>query len=68
MNEGTIQNTKPAKGFGFLKTTSGQELFFHQTSVDHGRFEELVEGQVVNYVVGRDPQGFFAERVRIIGS
>ena len=61
MAEGKIKKITD-KGFGFIET-DGQDLFFHSSSVTGGRFEELREGQLVTYEVGRGPKGPCAERV-----
>ena len=53
------------KGFGFIAGESG-ELFFHQSSLQDVRFEELREGQTVEYEEGRGPKGPRAENVRVV--
>ena len=67
MTEGTIKKITQ-KGFGFIETPEGQDLFFHSSSVDGGRFEELKEGQLVNFDAGRGPKGPCAERVQLVGN
>ena len=54
------------KGFGFISTTEGTDLFFHSSSVEGDRFDELEEGQLVSFEAGRGPQGPRAERVEIV--
>ena len=66
MIEGTIKKITE-KGFGFIETPNGQDLFFHCSSVDGDRFEELREGQQVTYDVGRGTKGPCAERVQLVG-
>ena len=44
------------KGFGFIAGASG-ELFFHQSALQDVRFEELREGQTVEYDEGQGPKG-----------
>jgi CspA family cold shock protein len=53
------------KGFGFIAGASG-ELFFHQSSLQDVRFEELREGQTVEYEEGQGPKGPRAENVRVV--
>ncbi len=53
------------KGFGFIAGESG-ELFFHQSSLQDVRFEELREGQTVEYEEGQGPKGPRAENVRVV--
>ena len=64
MAEGIIKKLTD-KGFGFIKTGGGaKDLFFHSTSVQSVRFEELHEGQKVSYTEGRGPKGPCAENVK----
>ncbi len=53
------------KGFGFIAGESG-EIFFHQSSLQDVRFEELREGQTVEYEEGQGPKGPRAENVRVV--
>ena len=46
MAEGTIKKLTD-KGFGFISTGSAKDLFFHSSSLNGVRFEELREGQKV---------------------
>jgi CspA family cold shock protein len=63
MAEGTIK-TLTTKGFGFIKTGDEEDLFFHSSSLDGVRFDELHEGQKVSYTEGRGPKGPRAENVK----
>jgi CspA family cold shock protein len=54
------------KGFGFIDTGTG-DLFFHASSLQDGlRFDDLQEGDSVEYQVGDGPKGARAEEVRRI--
>jgi cold shock protein len=65
MPEGTIKKLT-TKGFGFIKTDSDKDLFFHSSSLQDVRFEELQEGQKVSYTEGRSPKGPCAENVKLV--
>jgi len=65
MAEGTIKRLTD-KGFGFIATGSGPDIFFHMSNLEGVRFEELHEGQKVSFVEGRGPKGPRAEKVRPI--
>ena len=65
MPEGTIK-TKTNKGFGFITTGTGEDMFFHRSSVEGVSFDELKEGQRVSYTVGQGPKGPRAENVKVI--
>jgi CspA family cold shock protein len=63
MSEGTIKRLTD-KGFGFIASANGTDLFFHMSSVEGARFIDLREGQAVSYNEGRGPKGPRAENVR----
>ena len=65
MTEGKIKKITD-KGFGFIESPSGQDMFFHSSSVEGEQFDELREGQRVTYEIGRGPRGPRAERVKLI--
>lgn len=62
MAEGSIKKLTD-KGFGFIKTGSEKDLFFHSSSVQGVSFEDLHEGQKVTYTEGRGQKGPCAENV-----
>lgn len=61
MPAGTIKKLTD-RGFGFI-TTEGGELFFHMSAVQGCTYEELSEGQTVEFTVGQGPKGPRAETV-----
>ncbi|WP_437227263.1 cold-shock protein [Planctomicrobium sp. SH661] len=63
MAEGTIKKMTD-KGFGFIDTGKGSDLFFHSSNLDGVRFEQLHEGQRVSFTEGRGPKGPRAENVK----
>ncbi len=63
MAEGTIKRLTD-KGFGFIDTGSGKDMFFHMSSLDGVRFDDLHEGQRVSFEAGEGPKGPRAENVR----
>lgn len=63
MPEATIKRLTD-RGFGFLDTGGGQDLFFHMSSLQGVTFEQLREGQKVTYDVGEGPKGPRADNVR----
>lgn len=65
MPEGTIKRLTD-KGFGFIETGSGKDMFFHLSALDGVGFDELEEGQRVEYTEGMGPKGPRAENVRPI--
>ena len=65
MAEGTIKKVTQ-KGFGFIDTESGEDLFFHSSNLEGVTFEQLQEGQRVSYTAGHGPKGPCPENVKPI--
>ena len=65
MAEGKIKRMTD-RGFGFIDDGTDKDMFFHSSSVQAGRFDELREGQRVSYDVGQGPKGPRAENVRVV--
>lgn len=65
MAEGTIKRVTD-KGFGFIETGTGADVFFHMSAVEGVRFEDLRPGQRVSFNVGQGPKGPRAENVKVI--
>lgn len=63
MIQGTIKKITQ-KGFGFITTPGGQDLFFHHSVVEGIAFDQLREGQSVRYDLGNSPKGPCADRVQ----
>ena len=64
MAEGTIKRLTD-KGFGFISTASGKDIFFHQSALVGVTMEELHQGQKVTFTEGQGPKGPRAEEVRL---
>ena len=52
MTKGTIKKLMD-NGFGFINTEGGKDLFFHRNELDGVEFNNLSEGQEVEYEKGR---------------
>ena len=65
MPEGTIKRLME-KGFGFIDTGTGKDIFFHMSALVDTRFDELQEGQQVSYTEGQGPKGPCAENVKVV--
>ncbi len=64
MAQGTIKKLISDKGFGFI-AGEGKELFFHQSAVEGTNFDDLREGDSVEYTEGDGPKGPRAENVTL---
>ena len=65
MPQGRVKRLVSDRGFGFIEDDRGDDLFFHHSAVQGATIEELHQGQVVEYEVGRGPKGPRAESVRV---
>jgi CspA family cold shock protein len=65
MPEGKIKKLTD-KGFGFISTGTGQDMFFHSSNLEGVAFDDLQEGQRVSYNVGHGPKGPRAENVKLL--
>lgn len=65
MTEGTIKRIT-TKGFGFIDDGTGNDTFFHSSSVEGTTWEQLQEGQKVSFNIGQGPKGPRAENVRVL--
>jgi cold shock protein len=51
---GQIVRLVRERGFGFLRTESGQEVFFHRTELQEASFDALRGDEQVEYDMGTD--------------
>jgi CspA family cold shock protein len=63
MPKGTIKRLVRDRGFGFIRDDGGQEWFFHRSGVQ-GSFDQLAEGQRVEFDEETSPKGPRAGNVR----
>ena len=65
MPTGTIKRVFKDRGFGFIRTPDGQEIFFHRSGLRSSRFESVVEGDVVEFEVESSPKGPRAVNIQV---
>ncbi len=63
MAEGTVKWFNPRKGYGFIATDDGQDIFVHYASISGDGYKTLVEGDVVSFDVVEGEKGLRAENV-----
>lgn len=51
MATGTIKKIVTEKGFGFIASSDGKDVFFHHSVVADRQFDNLTEGQSVEFAV-----------------
>ncbi|HEX2213920.1 MAG TPA: cold shock domain-containing protein [Mycobacterium sp.] len=70
MMSGPITRLVRDRGFGFVRTENGGEIFFHHSAFAPGVFDSLTEGQELEFEIEIDPRGRGerARDVRIISA
>ncbi len=56
MSQGVVKKVVADRGFGFISGESG-DVFFHHSVVEENGFDNLQEGQTVEYEVDDDGGG-----------
>jgi CspA family cold shock protein len=56
MAQGTIKRLTD-RGFGFIDQGTGQDLFFHSSALQNVTFNDLRQGDRVEFTVEPDPRG-----------
>ena len=51
MAKGTIRRLIIYRGFGFIKTEEGTDLFFHRNELQEVDYDSLAEGQQVEFEI-----------------
>jgi CspA family cold shock protein len=57
LTNGTIKKLVRDRGFGFIEEPTGQDIFFHASGVRDITFDELEEGESVEYEAENDTKG-----------
>jgi len=65
MPKGTIRRLITDRGFGFIRTERGEDLFFHHNELQGVDYNSLREGQQVEFEVEQGPDSSCAVRVRL---
>lgn len=67
MPQGKIKRLVSDRGFGFVEGDR-DDVFFHHSQVIGVSFDDLKEGQEMEYEIGRGPKGPRAENIRPAGA
>lgn len=62
--QGTIKRVIRDRGFGFIRSADGQEVFFHRSGLQGLNFDSLREGENVDFEMERGDKGPRAVNVR----
>lgn len=63
MEKGTVKWFNNAKGYGFIKRESGEDLFVHFKSIVGDGYKTLKEGDAVQFDVEQGQKGLQATKV-----
>jgi len=63
---GTVKWFNEAKGFGFITTDAGEDVFVHFSAIQASGFRTLAEGANVEFEVTRGPKGLQAANVTLV--
>ena len=66
MQSGTIKKLIRDRGFGFISSEDGTEIFFHRNSIVDGDFDAMNEEQSVEFEIETTPKGPSAVNVRVV--
>ncbi len=57
MANGTVKWFNDSKGFGFITSEDGTDVFVHHTSIQGNGFKSLAEGDKVSFDIEKGPKG-----------
>jgi cold shock protein len=66
MAKGRVKWFNDKKGYGFIETENGKDVFVHHTSIEGMGFKSLNEGQSVSFEVEQGAKGPQAVKVKKI--
>jgi CspA family cold shock protein len=64
MATGPVKWFDTKKGFGFIVSPDGEDVFVHFSSIEGDGFRSLKDGEVVEYELIRGEKGLSAKNVR----
>ncbi|MCX5834051.1 MAG: cold-shock protein [Deltaproteobacteria bacterium] len=64
MSEGKVKWFNERKGFGFIESDEGQDVFVHFSAIQDNGFKTLQEGQRVSFDILTGQKGLSAANVK----
>lgn len=64
MAEGQVKWFNDSKGYGFIETDQGHDVFVHFSAIEDNGFKTLSEGERVSFDEERGAKGLQAARVK----
>jgi CspA family cold shock protein len=66
MAEGKVKWFNESKGFGFIETGEGRDVFVHYSAIQASGFKTLYEGQKVSFDIQQGQKGPAAINVKLL--
>jgi CspA family cold shock protein len=66
MLKGKVKWFDTKKGFGFIQSEEGNDIFVHYSSIINEGFKNLIEGQEVTFEITEGKKGPQASNVQIV--
>ena len=66
MQNGIVKWFNSAKGYGFITSQNGEDLFVHFKSILSEGYKTLNEGDKVEFEVEQGPKGSQATKVKVV--
>jgi CspA family cold shock protein len=63
---GTVKWFNESKGFGFIESSDGPDVFAHYSAIANSGFKTLIEGQRVEFTITRGQKGPAAENIVVV--
>jgi len=63
MSDGKVKWFNPRKGYGFIATPDGRDIFVHFSSISGDGYRTLVEGDPVTFDIVEGEKGLRADNV-----
>ncbi len=66
MAVGTVKWFNSEKGYGFIESTEGPDVFVHFSEIQGSGYRNLEEDQRVEFEIAQGPKGLQATNVRVV--